>query len=281
MDYLVLSCFSTLLVGVVHRVGLEGYSLQLTTTMADGGEGARGTYFLDAAKEGRVDGVVIIDYRVPEEQILALQTYDVPCVLVDRQVESGGRIYSAGIDNRKGMMLATSHLLDLGHTRIGCVVGPLTFGRDRTMVDGYRSAIEHRGIRFDPSLVWSIPERPGEYMATYLGGPDLPTGFVTSTNEHTATLIAGLMRRNLRVPDDVSVVGYGGEWEKLTMSRFIPDITTVDTPLRELGELAVEMVIQAFAEGKPRQSLALLEPELLIGSSTAPPKPRAEEEAAL
>jgi LacI family transcriptional regulator len=174
-------------------------------------------------------------------------------------------------DSRRGASLATEHLLGLGHRRIALLAGRADLESAKLRELGYREALRAAGVPFDQALV-----RVGGYDADLsaraahelLTGPRRPTA-VFAANDVTAIATIKVARSlGLRVPEDLSVVGFDNIPESALCT---PPLTTVDQPIRTMGERAVELLIQLI-RGQPVDRTHLtLATELVVRGSTAPP----------
>ena len=182
-----------------------------------------------------------------------------------------------GATNWAGGLAATDHLLGLGHRRIGAIAGPGDYLCSRARIDGYRSALERAGARFDPALV-----RHGDFQhegGFMLGGELLslrerPTAIFAGSDQQAFGVYEAARQRGLRIPQDLSVVGF----DDLPVARWVsPPLTTVRQPLAEMGRAAAQMLGEII-EGLPmRSSRVELSTELIVRESTAAPgSPRSD-----
>lgn len=176
---------------------------------------------------------------------------------------------TVGATNWAGGMAATEHLLSLGHRRIGFIAGPTRLLCSRARLDGYRAALEGAGIPVDDALIV-----PGDfYHASGSTGAsallDLrkpPTAVFAASDQMALGAIEALRRRGLRVPEDMSVVGFDDLPEVRWLS---PPLTTVRQPLTEMGKVAARTVLR-LARGEELDSPRLeLATELVVRASTA------------
>lgn len=165
---------------------------------------------------------------VDDAQIAQFDSRSIPVVAIDAFGDQPDRIPTVGSNNWSGAFSATKHLIDLGHTRIGMISGPIRYLNSRARVDGYRSALESCGLDIDRSLI-----RYGDFFFT--GGALHARDLLTRDNRPTAIFAGsdlqaiGVYRTaqelGIRIPDDLSVVGYDGvqltEW-------LSPPLTTID-----------------------------------------------------
>jgi LacI family transcriptional regulator, galactose operon repressor len=210
----------------------------------------------------RVDGLILttarINTSVPLEQAPSL-----PHVLALRT--NGTSSASIG-DDRLGAHLATRHLLDLGHRRIGLVCGPpyASSARDREV--GYRDALIEGGIPIDETLLAgdAFSMGAGEVAGrTLLDRTDRPTA-IFAVNDNTAIgVMAAAHALGLRIPEDLSLVGYN---DIPIVSRLPVPLTTVRVPFPQIAANALELLREAGNDNPTRTLIAA--PTLIPRKST-------------
>jgi LacI family transcriptional regulator len=141
----------------------------------------------------------------------------------------------------------------------------------RARVDGYRSALAEAGITFDPDLVGTgnfyVEAGYAEGMRL-LSAPERATGIFAGSDMQALGVLRAARELGLRVPDDVSVVGY----DDLPIAQWTgPALTTVRQPLSEMGAIATRMVLDLAAGETPLMRRVNLATELVVRESTAPP----------
>ncbi|AEG43253.1 LacI family DNA-binding transcriptional regulator [Isoptericola variabilis] len=216
-------------------------------------------------------GVLLVASRLTPAQQSMLESRAIPFVVIDTDGEPPADVPTVGSDNWNGGLAATRHLLELGHRRIAAISGPADMLCSRARVDGYRSALAEAGVAFDPDLV-----RIGNFYveAGYseglrlLSAPDRPTGIFAGSDMQALGVLRAALELGLRVPDDVSVVGY----DDLPLAQWTgPALTTVRQPLSEMGAIATRMVLELAAGETPLMRRVNLATELVVRESTAPP----------
>ncbi|MCK4900317.1 MAG: LacI family DNA-binding transcriptional regulator, partial [Anaerolineales bacterium] len=135
--------------GIENTSFEHGYSVILCNTDNDL---ERESLYTDVLVKKQVDGILFVAAGLSAENIQALQKRGIPLVIVDRQV-SGVEVDSVLTDNVQGGLLATRHLIDLGHNRIGCIVGPSDLTPSAARVTGYQQALNEAGISYDEVLI--------------------------------------------------------------------------------------------------------------------------------
>ena len=219
---------------------------------------------IDLLQSRRVDGIVVLTGRLTD-QALKMYAKNQPLVVTGRTLKAPG-LFTLNFDNFEGGRLATQHLIQLGHRRIAFIAGDADHPDANERQRGYRAALEAAGIAFTPSLVV-----PGEYHE--LSGLLAVDRLLQTSQRFTAIFAAndqmavgaalGLQRRSLRVPEDVSIVGF----DDLPTSQFaIPPLTSVHQPAYELGRLAASAMMQLLADAKP--SVEVPPPRLVARESS-------------
>lgn len=217
----------------------------------------------------RVDGIIIFSGRL-EDRELAMYAKQVPIVVSGRNLDAPG-IFSLQVDDEQGAMLATQHLIELGHQRIAFIAGILDHPDAAERFKGYRRALANAGIAHDPKLV-----APGDFHEE--GGVDATLRLLNSGSKFTALFCVNdqtaygaclaLYRSGLSVPRDVSVVGF----DDLHSSSYrVPPLTTVRQSIRVLGESSGAAMLQMLQKQRPNVSLPRV--ELIVRESTAAPHP--------
>jgi LacI family transcriptional regulator len=218
--------------------------------------------------ETRAAGLVLVSDHVPERDILALARARHPIVLINRFIPELAA-HAIRIDNVYSGALATRHLLGLGHTRIAHIAGSLSRSGARERLEGYHLALREGGIARDDRLVFEgdFTEEGGrEAVARALGSADF-TAVFAANDRMAAGAIAAIREAGLRVPADVSVVGF----DNTAISRFTyPTLTTVDYPVTSMGRQAAEHLLQLIAGADPAP-LPLIQPRLVERDSTCAP----------
>ncbi|MER5178408.1 LacI family DNA-binding transcriptional regulator [Streptomyces sp. NPDC002896] len=216
------------------------------------------------------DGVILVTSVLEPGLHEELHRLGVPLVVVDPAGSPAFEVPTVGATNWAGGMAATEHLISLGHRRIGLIAGPPRLLCSRARLDGYRAALEAAGLPYDEKYVV-----PGDFHhASGFSGcnalldlAEPPTALFASSDQMALGAIEALRRRGLRVPEDMSVVGFDDLPEVRWSS---PPLTTVRQPLAEMGKAAARTVLR-LAHGEeidsPRVELAT---ELVVRASTAP-----------
>lgn len=197
----------------------------------------------------RVDGIIVLTGRL-SDQVLRAAAKSLPVVVTGRKLKASG-LYSLEFDNVAGARMATDHLITLGHRRIACITGDPEHPDALARLRGYREALEQAGLTYDAALVEPglFHEQSGRLAMDHLLDRRKRFTAVFACNDQMAFGAAlALHNRGLRVPDDVSLVGF----DDLTGASYaIPPLSTVHHPGYELGRMAAGAVLQMLAGEKP------------------------------
>ncbi|WP_029150340.1 substrate-binding domain-containing protein [Microbacterium indicum] len=213
-------------------------------------------------------GLLVVTTRMPASLVRLCAELDLPLVAIDPPNALDSSVASVGSNSWMGGMHATQHLIELGHRRIGFVGGSPQHTGLRERRAGYRTALEQAGIEEDPALVSELGMlTAGQPAADMLELPDPPTAFFAGTDASALDVLRHLRAAGVDVPGDVSVVGYDDAYAVLPLPVAI---TTVHTPIAEIGRVALGTVL-GLRDGIPPISHHLeLATELVVRETTAP-----------
>jgi DNA-binding LacI/PurR family transcriptional regulator len=177
---------------------------------------------------------------------------------------------SVGVDERYAGELATQHLIELGHTRIGYVAGPDYYLPTRQKAAGRASALEAAGLDADGLVAHAQFTIAGgrEALVTLLAADEQPTGVICSSDLMAIGVLQEADVRGLRVPRDLSVVGFDG----IEATRWTsPQLTTVEQPIEEIAETAINALTSLIEDPEKPLPDFSFRPRLAVRGSTAPP----------
>ncbi len=219
---------------------------------------------IDMLRSRRVDGLVILSGRLSDQALRALAR-QLPVVVTGRTLKAPG-LFAMDFDNVEGGRLATQHLLELGHRRIAFISGESHHPDANQRLRGYRAALEGASIAFNPALVLPglFHEESGLLAVQRLIENRERFSAVFAANDQMAFGAAlGLSRHGLRVPDDVSLMGF----DDLASSMYcLPPLSTVHQPVYELGRLAATAML-ALLRGEAPDAV-MPAPKLVLRDST-------------
>lgn len=213
----------------------------------------------------RPAGVILLSPVLPASAI-EQAARQCPVVLVSRTSRAQG-VDTVNDDGEAGSALAVEHLVSLGHRRIAHLDGGDAAGAAARR-KGFQQAMRRHGL--DPIIVRSEhTDTAGEKAVRELLGEharaDLPTALVAGNDFNAVGAISALEEAGLRVPEDVSVVGY----DNTSLAALRHSLTTVDQPRTEMGRLAIEALLERVRGERAEPVRHLLHPSLVVRSTTA------------
>jgi DNA-binding LacI/PurR family transcriptional regulator len=177
-------------------------------------------------------------------------------------------IPSASVDQAAGAAAATRHLLTLGHETVWHLAGPPDWKEAAERVQGWKAALESAGARVPALLRGDWTPRSGyELGERLLAIPDL-TAVLVANDQMALGLLRRLHEAGREVPRDLSLVGFDDIPEA---AYFTPPLTTVRQDFAELGRLCLQSLLRRI-EGKSGPTRVVVQPELVVRGSTAPPR---------
>jgi LacI family transcriptional regulator len=254
--------------GIDEELNKEGYSLMLYTTHQHGG---KETQFVNTIANGLCDGLLLVVPLVPTHYLEALQKRKFPFVMVD-QADPTNQSSTVYATNWQGAYDATTHLISLGHRRIGLITGRMDLASGIERLDGYKAALADHGLPLDESLIC-----PGDFFQPtgYSGGhhllslPTPPTAIFASNDLMAFGVLQAAGERGLRVPDDLSVIGFDDIPHALMVH---PRLTTVHQPLDQMGRVSVRMLLDLIENPQKPPRHLTLGTRLILRESTAAPR---------
>lgn len=217
-------------------------------------------------------GVLFHLAELSEPQYAWLQQHRIPFVMIDPVLEPPAGVVSVGAANWRGGVTATEHLLALGHERIAVVAGHRHTLCADARIAGYRSALAAAGVRHRPEYVRHAGSGEGaadRHVRELLDLPEPPTAVFVCSDRMALDVYEVLAERGLRVPDDMSVVGY----DDLPEARWLtPALTTVRQPLSEMAATALRLLLRMMDGHRPESTRTELSTRLVERASTARPR---------
>ena len=223
----------------------------------------------DIAIAGRTAAVAVTSVMSAAD-LKVLSRAHVPIVVIDGLNMPHARVTSVGSTNFAGGVDATEHLISLGHRRIAHIAGPEAAAFTQARMHGFRGAMHAAGI---PVIEEFVRPEPATYDGGIASGtwlldrPEPPTAIFAFCDEVALGAIEAARTLGLRVPEDLSVVGFDDHQMARVSS---PRLTTVRQPLRQMGAVALRSAAQLGVGAKLDYSHVELATELVIRDSTAP-----------
>jgi LacI family transcriptional regulator len=229
--------FSEVIRGMDDTAQRNGFHLLISRAYAD----RNGIETAIRAMRGRVDGVVVMSPDLDSESLLDLPS-TIPVVLLCSVVR-GNEIDSLTIQNCRGAKEMVTHLISLGHKRIGIIKGSPRNYDAAERLRGYRTALREAGITPDPSLelVGSFTEAGG-YAATMelLSMTVRPSAIFAANDSMAIGALSALRESGVQVPEEMAVAGF----DDIPLARYMdPPLSSVHVPIWELGARAVELLL--------------------------------------
>jgi DNA-binding LacI/PurR family transcriptional regulator len=240
-----------------------GYRILLIT---GGRRPGRELAMLNGLLEYRTDGIILVSPRMRTADVLAA-TGATPTVVVGRRLR-GGNVDSILVDEAAGARLVVQHLADHGHERILHIDGGRGAGAAPRRA-GYDKAMRELGLADHAVVI------PGDFTeaagvraaeAMIAGGGALPTGVFAANDLVAAGVLDRLEDAGVRVPEDVSIVGYDNTF--LSALHHM-SLTSVDQPRHEMGRLALELLLERI-DGRAEPTVRLMEPRLVVRKTSGP-----------
>jgi LacI family transcriptional regulator len=245
------SPFSALTVqGIQDSLRMAGYSISIAYSNRDQNLALEA---INSFYSRQVDGIIILNswLHTFNDPILAVQ--DRPFVFVNR-VFSNCRQSCVGPGDHFGGQLATQHLIDLGHRRIGYINGIHDWIEAQNRFSGYCDAITHSGFTVDETLIrqgdWGVDSG---YKAAQelLALKDRPSAIFVANDIMALGAIYALQDAGLRIPNDVAIVGYD---DRDFAAWVRPPLTTVQMPSFEMGQAAAKLLLQQLVGEEPEDA---------------------------
>lgn len=265
-----------ILPGVLETAADDGVAVAVSLRKRESGSTKAqrsSSWARDLAVAGR-RAVIVVVGDLTVGHITALSQARLPLVVVDPIHLPRTNVTSVGSTNFAGGLAATQHLLGLGHRRIAYLGGPTSAACNQARMHGYRAAMEAHRVHVPDSYVRSGDFR---FLDGIEGGtellalPDPPTAVFAGCDETAAGLIEAARAGGLRIPEDLSIVGYDDTHVAQLTS---PSLTTVRQPLQQMGRVALRTALR-LANGERLESHHVeLATELVVRQSTAPPSRR-------
>jgi LacI family repressor for deo operon, udp, cdd, tsx, nupC, and nupG len=260
--------FALILQGIEDAAQRAGYAVLFGDTQHD--EQREERYALMLARK-EADGLIFLGHRLPKPALDLMRSLAPACAPVVNGCEFCPLlgIPSVHIDNAAAAAEAMSHLYSLGHRRIGIVSGPLVSPLSKDRLEGATARARMEGAEDDVIVVhgnFSI-ESGSAAGDSLLGRQERPTAVFCFNDEMAMGVIEAARRHRVRVPEDLSVVGF----DDIRFARIMnPSLTTIAQPMREIGEGTVRLLLDIL-NGNTVEAVSVMLPHtLVVRQSTGP-----------
>lgn len=255
--------FTSLIRGVEDAVTKKGYNLILCSTDENP---VKEKTAMEVLMQKQVDGMIMAPTGGNIEYLSDLVARKYPLVFVDRFLD-GVHAPVAQVDNQDGAYRAVTHLIGLGHRRIGLITGLPALSSTRERLAGYNRALADHGLPPCPELIFQANSQVDGGMAGaryFFGLSEPPTAIFAANNLMTIGVMKALHAAGLTCPQDMAVVGFDDfDWA----SAFRPLLTTVAQPVYEVGKAAADLVLARLQKKARLASAVVLKGTLIIRES--------------
>ena len=261
--------FAELLGGIGDALSRRGYNLVLlyhdiTGPVMPGNDYT--TYF----KEDNVDGGIVLGTFANEPSLVKLKEEGYRFCLINNYIENSGISY-ADADNLKGSYKAVKYLINLGHEKIAFLNGPMYYTNSIDRLKGYKRAMEEHGIPFNRELLFEGNYgRKSGYTAArkILSAKSPPSAIFVSNDRMAAGLLQGLLESGVKVPGDISIVGYD---DSDVATVVTPQLTTVHVSFYEIGYRCADELVKCIKGEKDYFGISV-QPKIVIRKSCSRPR---------
>ena len=221
--------------------------------------------FRRITRRGFLGGVIVQVEGLGNPLIPKLERQSgLPVVVVGRP-PAGTRVSYLDVDNVEGACQAVTHLIMLGHRRIGMLTGPMISGSGQDRLAGYRLASQEHGIEVDEALIVEGDyTEAGGYRLTRSIMAQKPSALFVCSDSMARGVLRALKELDLSVPEDIAIVSFD-DLPPATVAS--PLLTTVRQPIKRIGMLAVEMLLDIIKNGTEPVRTTILPTELVIRES--------------
>lgn len=256
--------FGEVVKGVERRCYEKGYNLILCNTE---GDSERMKSSIDTLLQKRVDGLMLMCSTLEGEHLDVFERYpELPVVVMDwgPMLFASDKIQD---NSHQGGYMATQHLIDNGHTEIGCITGPLHRNQASSRYEGFKQAMSEANIEVRADwIVESNFECDGGFDAfqTLKSRGRLPSALFVCNDMMAMGVIHAATQDGLQVPQDLSLIGY----DDIHLSKYMtPALTTIHQPKHRLGKAAVDTLLSRLESPEVYPQVVELEPTLVERSS--------------
>ncbi len=257
--------FAEVVRGIEDYYYEHGYSVFLCNS--DGSPDKELNY-LRLLREKGVDGLILVSAGDNNASLEVLNSGKIPKVIIDREIECTNTD-SVLVDNFKGGFEATRHLLELNHTRIGCITGNNNVSPSGQRVEGYIAALKEADIKIDRELIFQgnfKSESGCEGLKALMSNKKPPTAIFACNDIMAIGALAAARELGYEVPSELSIIGFD---DIALSSLVIPKLTTIGQPKRDLGETGAKLLLERIKNTRNQSSRIILDPFLVKRESTS------------
>ncbi len=213
-----------------------------------------------------VDGIILAAPLLEATDAIRKLTQRIPTINTDGSTDWGDQ--QVGVDQDVSAVLATQHLLDLGHKTVWHVAGPAEWSDAASRRNSWQRTLQEAGREVPPELHGDWSPESGYHNGLILGRMPEVTAIFVASDEMAFGVLRALNELGRRVPEEISVVSI----DDIDLAAYTtPPLTTVRQSFEATGRRAVQRLVTLIANPKTEPSSELLQPELIVRSSTAAP----------
>jgi len=256
--------FAEVVKGVERRCYEQGYNLLLCNTE---GDLKRLNFNIDMLLQKQVDGLLLLSDEIAGQNLNIFARHKpVPTVVMDF-AETSFPCDKIQNNSRHGGYLATRHLINNGHTKIGCISGPRNKPTAARRFDGYMQAMQEAGLEINEQWhAFGNFECEGGKLAfeQVLAAGAMPTALFVCNDMMAMGVISSAHKHGISVPEDLSIIGY----DDIKLAEFItPPLTTIHQPKFNLGCIAFDTLLDKIKTQRENDLHIQLQPKLVVRSS--------------
>ena len=247
------------IIGEIHR---RQYSTIVIDTMEDE------NCFLESASLlliRNVDGIIAVPCGTESSLLESINDNHIPVVLIDRYYENSNLSYVT-TNNHKGGLIATRHLIDMGHRRIVCIQGSITSLPNKERVRGYIEAMKNAGLENEIMIVGNEFSIQNGYLETklLLESQNIPSAIFSLGNTITLGAIKAISEGSLNIPKGISLISF----DNYNYMDFMnPPIARIGQPIEEMAKLATKILFDRISHSGSNHTQVKLSPSMIIGGS--------------
>ncbi len=259
--------FSNILVGLETEASKRGYGVLIGNTRNDPG---RETSYLSFINSNKADGLILLTGHLPLGMPANQDPKRMPPMVAVNEPVPNADIPFVGVDNFEGARTATDYLIAQGHRRIAFIGSAPNRKLNSLREEGYRAALSTAGISVDPQFIMpgdGTTEAGRSAAETMFVRDHLPTAFFCVNDVTALGVIIALTARGYSLPQDFSVMGF----DDISFASFVsPSLTTMKQPRLNVGEAAMDLLLELLEGGTPQHKQVLLRAELIVRDSVRP-----------
>jgi LacI family transcriptional regulator len=254
---------------IEHTLSRQAMSVLISNADSDPD---REEAFIRIMLNENIAGLIIAPTKEDVPALAVAASNGLPIVVVDRRL-SNVDVDTVLVDNFKGALAAVQHLIELGHTRIGVLSGPLHLTSGRERYTGYLQAMSDAGLTVDSSLTrfGNYRESSGyELTQELLTSPAPPSALFVANNLMAIGALNAIHQLGCKIPDEVAIIGFDDLPWAISLN---PPLTTVAQPTSEIGTRAAELLLDRIKDRTRTTRTIVLPTQLRVRASCGSQRP--------